>query len=68
METDGRVSRITFPTASFSLRQQQIEWIAEEASRRGVKKSVLVRDVIDDAMTTTPEEIGSDSEELAVAS
>lgn len=51
--SDGRtqvVSRITFPTASFSLTTFLIAWIAEEADRRGVSKSVLVREILTNAM------------------
>jgi predicted DNA-binding protein len=47
---DGRITRITLPTASFTLTQQQIEWIESEAKRLGVKKSVLVRQIIEAAM------------------
>jgi hypothetical protein len=50
---DGRtqvVSRITFPTASFSLTTFLIAWIAEESERRGVSKSVLVREILTAAM------------------
>jgi predicted DNA-binding protein len=47
---DGRITRITFPTASFSLTREQIEWIESEAKRLGVKKSVLVRQIIEAAM------------------
>ena len=47
---DGRITRITFPTASFSLTHEQIKWIEAEAKRLGVKKSVLVRQILDAAM------------------
>lgn len=43
---DGRISRVTLPTASFSLTTYLIAWIEEEARRRGVKKSVLVREIL----------------------
>ena len=45
-QVDGRVSRVTLPTASFSLTTYLIAWIEEEARRRGVKKSVLVREIL----------------------
>lgn len=50
MQQDARIARITLPTASFSLTKQQIAWIALEAKRRKVKKSVFVRSILDRAM------------------
>jgi hypothetical protein len=47
---DGRVARVTFPTASFTLTSYLIAWIAAEADRRGVSKSVLVREILTAAM------------------
>lgn len=44
------VTRQTLPTASFSLTVPQIRWIAEEAQRRKVSKSEVVRDALTDAM------------------
>lgn len=45
------VTRETLPTASFTLTVSLIVWIAEEAKRRGVTKSELVRRVLDGART-----------------
>lgn len=42
-----RVHRISLPTASFSLTKTQIAWIKEESERRGVAKSVVVREALD---------------------
>lgn len=44
---DERTSRVTFPTASFSLTVSLIAWIEKEAKRRGVAKSVLVREILE---------------------
>ena len=41
---DGKVMRLTYPTASFSLTVSLIAWIEAEAKRRGVSKSEVVRD------------------------
>lgn len=49
------VTRETLPTASFSLTVSLIAWIAEEAKRRGVSKSELVRQVLDNARTEEQE-------------
>lgn len=46
---DGRIVRRTLPTAAFTLTVQIISWIEEESKRRGVSKSVLVREVLDSA-------------------
>ena len=43
------VSKVTFPTASFSLTVSLIAWIEAEARKRGVSKSELVRQIIDGA-------------------
>lgn len=48
--TDGKITRVTLPTASFSLTVEQIVWIEREAQTRGVKKSALVRQIIAAAM------------------
>jgi hypothetical protein len=45
----NKVTRVTLPTASFSLTVPQIKWIEEESQRRGVKKSVLVREILEAA-------------------
>lgn len=44
-----KVSRVTLPTASFTLTASLIAWIDAEAKRRGVKKSVLVREILERA-------------------
>lgn len=44
-----KVLRETLPTASFSLTVSLISWIADEAKRRGVSKSVVVREILDSA-------------------
>lgn len=49
MEQSERVTRETLPTASFSLTVSLIAWIAAEAERRGVAKSVVVREVLEAA-------------------
>lgn len=46
---DERVTRRTFPTAAFTLTVSLIAWIEQEAARRGVSKSVVVREVLDRA-------------------
>jgi len=46
---DGRVSRRTFPTAAFTLTVSLITWISQEAARRGVSKSVVVREILEAA-------------------
>ena len=46
---DGKVMRLTYPTASFSLTVELIAWIESESKRRGCSKSVLVREVLNEA-------------------
>lgn len=53
---EGKITRVTLPTASFSLSQEQIDWIEAEAKRLGIKKSVLVRQILDDAMSNRSNE------------
>lgn len=53
---DGRVARVTFPTASFTLTSYLIAWIAAEADRRGISKSVLVREILNAAMEEQKDE------------
>lgn len=53
---DERITRVTLPTASFSLTPSLIAWIAEEAKRRSVKKSVLVREILSAARQAEPDE------------
>lgn len=48
-QEDGRIVRRTLPTAAFTLTVQIISWIEEESKRRGVSKSVLVREILDSA-------------------
>ena len=43
--------RTTLPTASFSLRVIDIAWVEAEATRRGISKSQVVRELIEDART-----------------
>lgn len=50
------VTRETLPTASFSLTVSLIAWIAEEAKRRGISKSELVRQVLDEARSDQEQE------------
>jgi hypothetical protein len=50
-QDDGRIVRRTLPTAAFTLTVQIISWIEEESKRRGVSKSVLVREILDSART-----------------
>lgn len=45
----NKITRVTLPTASFSLTVPQIRWIEQEAARRGIKKSVLVREILEAA-------------------
>jgi hypothetical protein len=47
-----RVSKQTssLPVASFTLRRPQIVWVAEEAERRQISKSELIRELIDARM------------------
>lgn len=47
---DGRVHRRTFPTAAFTLTTQIIAWLEAESTRRGVSKSVIVRELLEAAM------------------
>ncbi|HXH79562.1 ribbon-helix-helix protein, CopG family [Nocardioides sp.] len=49
MAVEEKVSRITAPTASFSLTVSLIAWIEAEARKRGISKSELVRQIIDGA-------------------
>lgn len=42
-----RVTRITKPTASFSLNLSTVQWIAREAIRRKVSKSEIVQNALD---------------------
>ena len=52
----NKVNRATLPTASFSLTVPQIRWIEEESQRRGVKKSVFVREILDAARSEQADE------------
>jgi hypothetical protein len=46
-----RVVRVTLPTASFSLKRSQIEWIEEQAAKIGRnQRSEFMRRLIDKAM------------------
>lgn len=54
MAPQTRVARITRPTASFSLDLTQVRWLAAEAKRRRVSKSVIVRELIEAAMAQPP--------------
>lgn len=56
MNQSERVTRVTLPTASFSLTVSLIAWIAKEAERRGVPKSVLVREVLEAARAQAEQE------------
>lgn len=48
---DGdKVTRATFPTASFSVKTSHIAWIARRAKSLGVSKSEFVRGLFDKAM------------------
>ena len=55
-----KVLRATAPTASFTLTVSLIAWIEAESKRRGVKKSVVVREILESARTQ------AEREELAV--
>ena len=52
---DGRVDRRSFPTAAFTLTTQLIAWLDAEAARRGVSKSVIVRELLETAMNEQKE-------------
>lgn len=52
---DGRVIRRTFPTASFTLTVTLIAWIEQEAKRRNVKKSTIVREALEAASSKRQE-------------
>jgi hypothetical protein len=54
-----KVSRETLPTASFSLTVSIISWLEEEAKRRGIKKSVLVREILDAARNAEREPVAA---------
>jgi Arc/MetJ-type ribon-helix-helix transcriptional regulator len=45
---DGKVMRLTYPTASFSLTTELIEWIAQESEEKEYRgsKSKFVRAVL----------------------
>lgn len=43
------VTRETLPTGSFTLTNSLIAWIAAEAKRRGIKKSHLVKEILEAA-------------------
>lgn len=47
-----RVTRQTnsLPITSFTLRRPQIAWLAEEAERRQISRSELIRELIDARM------------------
>ena len=48
---DGdKVTRATFPTASFSVKTSHIAWIAQRAKSLGISKSEFVRRLFDRAM------------------
>ena len=51
-----KVMRETLPTASFTLTASLIAWIETESKRRGVKKSVLVREILDAARSENGEQ------------
>lgn len=51
MTVDGRIHRRTFPTAAFTLTVELIAWLDAESKRRGVSKSVIVRELLEAAMT-----------------
>ena len=42
-----RVTRETLPTISFTGKASHVRWIAEEAARRRVSKSEVIRDALD---------------------
>lgn len=54
--SEQAISWVKVPTASFSLTVAQIQWIADEAERRGIKKSALVREILDEARQRAEQE------------
>lgn len=50
MTDDDKVTRSTYPTAAFTIRQSHIRWIALAAKREGISKSAYVRRIFDRAM------------------
>jgi hypothetical protein len=44
-----KILRETAPTASFTLTVSLIAWISQESARRGVPKSVVVREILESA-------------------
>jgi hypothetical protein len=46
MESEQKITRVMFPTASFSLTVDLIKWIEAEAKRRDISKSLVVREVL----------------------
>ena len=47
--TDGKVIRRTWPTASFSFKVEHLTWIEQEAKRRAITKSEVMRNLVDTA-------------------
>jgi hypothetical protein len=47
---DGKVIRRTFPTASHSYKDYHLVWIEEQAKKRDISKSELMRKLVDDAI------------------
>lgn len=53
---DGeRITRETLPTISFTGKVSHVRWIAEEAIRRRVSKSEVIRDALDAAKAAQQE-------------
>lgn len=49
------VNRVTFPTSCFAIARKHQEWIAAEATRKGISKSKFVREVFNLAMKRSKE-------------
>lgn len=63
---NGRISRVTFPTASFSLTTDMILHIHEQADRFGMSKSEFIRSLVArdmEEMNDTALPIGAPAEE-----
>lgn len=62
-----KITRITFPTASFSLENRHIRWLEQRSKKLAVAKSVLVREAIDEAIDKAAREEAENAKQEGVA-
>lgn len=48
-----RVTRRTYPVGAFTIKRSQQSWIADEAKRRKISKSEIIRELIQDEIDRT---------------